>query len=117
MNQFPAHDSRVDALFGDVLEIVEEQCRQALSAGNEEFVDECLYVLDKLGPDAATGRHDLFWAKIRELQPGALSFRNPTYKTASLAEHVTEDPAYWPAPGLDDTDLSYSGLPLELHGA
>jgi len=23
----------------------------------------------------------------------------------------------WPAPGLDDTDLSKSGLPLELHRA
>jgi hypothetical protein len=23
----------------------------------------------------------------------------------------------WPAPGLDDTDLSESGLPLELHRA
>lgn len=94
LEDVPVHDSRVDALFGDVLNIVEDQCRQALSAGNERFVDECLYVLDKLGPDAATGRHDLFWAKIRELQPGSLSFRNPTYKTASLTEHVTESPAY-----------------------
>jgi len=27
------------------------------------------------------------------------------------------DSAIWPAPGLDDTDLSESSLPLELHRA
>jgi hypothetical protein len=90
----PGHDARIDAALGDVLGFVEEQCRQADKAGSTQFVDECLYVLDKLGPDAATGRHDLFWAQIRELQPGSLSFGNPNYKTASLVDHLTEDPAY-----------------------
>jgi hypothetical protein len=39
----------------------------------------------------------------------------PTAENQKLV--ADEDKAIWPAPGLDDTDLSYSGLPLELHGA
>jgi hypothetical protein len=31
--------------------------------------------------------------------------------------YLLEDREVWPAPGLDDTDLSESGLPLELDGA
>src|ERR1700728_707449 len=30
---------------------------------------------------------------------------------------ITQRGQHWPAPGLDDTCLSYSGLSLELHGA
>lgn len=94
IEDLPANDARLDAALGDVLELIEDQCRQALQAGNIQFVDESLYVLDKLGPDANTGRHDLFWAKLRELQPGSLSFGNPTYRTASIAEHRPGDHTY-----------------------
>jgi hypothetical protein len=36
--------------------------------------------------------------------------------TPSYASYPYLLVALWPAPGLDDTRLSYSGLPLELHG-
>src|SRR5258708_5055796 len=87
-NQLTAYESR-DILLGN------PQLRTGPSeAGNNKFVDECLYVLDSLGPDAATGRHDLFWAKVRELQPGSISFGNPTYKVASLPDHAAERNVY-----------------------
>jgi hypothetical protein len=94
LEELPAHDARFDAALGNILDLVEDQCRVALKTGNTKFVDECLYVLDQLGPDASTGRHDLFWAKLRELQPGSLSFGNPTYKTASISEHFAGDYVY-----------------------
>src|ERR1700722_15083358 len=94
VRDLPAYDARVDAALDEFLSFVEDQCRQALKAKNLQFVDECLLVLDRLGADAATGRHDLFWAKIRELQPGSISFGNPTYKIASLPDHSTEGKAY-----------------------
>ena len=95
IEELPAHDARVDAALGDILSFFEDQCRSALASNlNDKFVDECLYVLDRLGPDASTGRHDLFWANLRELQPGLLSIGNPTYRTASISEHHTHDDAY-----------------------
>lgn len=94
IEDIPANDAKIDTAVASFLKFVEGQCRQASEAGNDGFVDECLYLLDKLGADAATGRHDLFWAQLRELQPGSLSFGNPTYKIASLPDHFTNDPAY-----------------------
>jgi hypothetical protein len=94
LNELPAHDARIDTALGNILDLIENQCRVALDAGHMQFVDECLYVLDQLGPDASTGRHDLFWAKLRELQPGSLAFGNPTYKTASISKHFPGDYVY-----------------------
>jgi hypothetical protein len=52
LEELPAHDARFDTALGDILNLVERQCRIALKAKNNQFMDECLYVLDKLGPDA-----------------------------------------------------------------
>lgn len=94
IRDLPAYDARVDAALDDFLDFVEDQWRQASKAKNLKFADECLLVLDRLGADATTGRHDLFWAKIRELQPGSISFGNPTYRIASLPDHPIEGNLY-----------------------
>jgi hypothetical protein len=50
--------------------------------------------------------------EISNLIPKDISFgSDPAYEDRCRALND------WPAPGLDDTDLSESGLPLELHRA
>jgi hypothetical protein len=51
----------------------------------------------------------------RGLDVHALSFRRIVRGEGQAADASRE--ADWPAPGLDDTDLSESGPPLELHRA
>ena len=54
------------------------------------------------------------------LKPGnVIAFTFTEKAAAELKQRVLDRcrERLWPAPGLDDTDLSYSGLPLELHGA
>ena len=81
----PLSDDRVEGALGRVVQLVREGCRESLRQEDEASVDAWLFLLDEFSPDPTTGRHDLLWAYIRDLQPASLGVGNPKYERADIA--------------------------------
>src|SRR5215472_8444256 len=86
-------------------------------AGNCDF-----FVCDQHDDWSTIDRRD----RLKKEKQDGVTFRTVTVRCASLDTVLLEfgvpyylkiDIEGWPAPGLDDTQLSKSGLPLELHRA
>jgi hypothetical protein len=87
----PLSDDRVEVALARMLTLIKDACRESLRSGDDSAVDAWLYLLDELSPDPTTGRHDLFWAYIRDLQPAFLGVGNPKYERADIARSTRRE--------------------------
>lgn len=74
----------INRAFREILEILDEEARKAVSTGDDSIGRELLELLNRLSPDPGTGSFDGFWAALRELQPAYAEVRNPLYRALEL---------------------------------
>lgn len=74
-----------------VLDLLVKSWEEAEELNNIQLASDLLGIYCDLGVTPGTNQHDLFAARLRQLQPGYLGVTNPYYQEFRVSEGMSEE--------------------------